>query len=61
MEKKPFVIVWSSCLDTLEDRVCEWLNDGYELKGGVFPHTDTQGTVLAAQVVVPKRKHRKQE
>ena len=61
MDKKPFVIAWSSSLDKFEDLVCDFLKDGYELRGDVFQHTDGDGDMLSAQALVLKRKHRKKE
>ena len=64
-KKRQFVLAWAPNLEDLETVVNEYLDAGYELKGNVFTTTqespDNSSYPVTAQVLVPKRVHKKKE
>jgi hypothetical protein len=61
-KKKQFVIAWASDLDKLEAQVNHYLDQGYELKGGLLAtKNEFDDNPVTAQVLVPKRTHKKKD
>jgi hypothetical protein len=64
-KKKQFVLAWASSLEDLETQVNEFLDEGYELKGNAFAtiqsSPESEDYPVTAQVLVPKRIHKKKD